>query len=620
MIDLNAALKQYFGHDDFRPGQRQLVEALLAGRDALGVMPTGAGKSVCYQLPALALPGLTLVISPLISLMQDQVTALREAGLMAVCIHSAMDEEEAREAYRVARSGVCKLVYAAPERLSAPGFRRFALEANVSLVAVDEAHCVSQWGQDFRPSYLEIADFIAELPVRPAVGAFTATATPRVKADIERLLRLEAPCRVTTGFDRPNLFFEVLSPKRKQDALVRLLAGYRSQSGIVYCATRKAVEEVCAALIRQGLPATRYHAGLPDEERRRNQEDFVYDRARIMVATNAFGMGIDKSNVSFVIHYNMPKDLESYYQEAGRAGRDGAPARCTLLYSGGDVMTAKFLISHGTENEALSIEEQEALRQKEFARLNQMVAYCKTTACLRASLLRYFGEDAPERCGNCSCCLAETAERDITVEAQKILSGIARVEKKYRTSFGAAVIAQMLKGSANQRMRQLDLDRLPTYGALKEASMDDLRAWIDRLTDLGYVAAIGDEYPVLRLTAKARGVLFDGEKVTITEKRAAPEPAPARGRKGRRAVVAPAEEGGGLYEALRQLRTTLAERERIPPYMVFSNKALADMVVLRPHTPEEFLEVSGVGLAKAKKYAAPFLAAIIAWERENPED
>ena len=615
MIDLNAALKQYFGHDDFRPGQRQLVEALLAGRDALGVMPTGAGKSVCYQLPALALPGLTLVISPLISLMQDQVTALREAGLMAVCIHSAMDEDAAWEAYRLARSGVCKLVYAAPERLSAPGFRRFAMEAAVSLVAVDEAHCVSQWGQDFRPSYLEIADFIAALPARPAVGAFTATATPRVKADIERLLRLEDPCKVTTGFDRPNLYFEVLAPKRKQDALALLLEKYPGQSGIVYCATRKAVEEVCAALVRRGLPATRYHAGLPDEERRRNQENFVYDRARVMVATNAFGMGIDKSNVSFVVHYNMPKDLESYYQEAGRAGRDGAPARCTLLYSGGDVATAKFLISHGADNEALSIEEQEALRQKEFARLNQMVAYCKTPGCLRAALLRYFGEDAPDRCGNCSGCLAGTVERDITVEAQKILSGIARVEKKYRTSFGAAVIAQMLKGSNSRRVRQLDLDALPTYGALKEASMDELRSWIDRLCELGYITAVGDEYPVLRLTAKARNVLFDGERVAVTEKRPHPEERTARGRKGSR-DAAPAPESGGLYEALRQLRATLAERERIPPYMVFSNKSLADMVVLRPHTPEEFLEVSGVGLAKAGKYAAPFLAAIRAWEED----
>ena len=613
MPDLNAILKQYFGHDDFRPGQRELVEALLGGRDALGVMPTGAGKSVCYQLPALAMRGLTLVISPLISLMQDQVDALREMGLAAVCIHSALTEEEARQAYRMAAGDACRLVYVAPERLGAPGFRRFCQGADIALVAVDEAHCVSQWGQDFRPSYLQIADFIDSLPVRPVVGAFTATATRRVKEDIERLLRLRDPCRVTTGFDRPNLFFEVLAPRRKQDALIAFLRERPGESGIVYCATRKAVEAVCQSLVELGLPATRYHAGLSDEERRRNQEDFVYDRARIMVATNAFGMGIDKSNVGFVVHYNMPKDIESYYQEAGRAGRDGAPARCTLLFSAGDVQTAKFLINNSTDNEALSPEERESVREKDLARLDRMVAYCKATDCLRGRLLAYFGENPPERCGHCGNCQCGTEDVDITLQAQKILSGVARVERKYRTSLGAGLIAQMLKGTHSARVSQLDLDSLPTYGALKEAKLDDVKNWIDHLTELGYLAADGLDYPVLRLTRKARAVLFDGERVTITVKKAPAPEKPAAG-KVRRAAD-PTDDS--LFEALRRLRTEAARREGVPPYFIFSNAALADMALLRPHTPAEFLNVSGVGRVKAEKYGELFLAGIAQWEAEQ---
>ena len=613
MPDLTALLKQYFGHDEFRPGQRALIEALLAGRDALGVMPTGAGKSVCYQLPALALPGVTLVISPLISLMQDQVSALREMGLMAVCIHSGLSGDAAREAYRLAGSGMCRLVYAAPERLAAPAFLRFCQAADIRMVAVDEAHCVSQWGQDFRPSYLGIADFIDGLPARPAVGAFTATATERVRADIERLLRLRDPCRVTTGFDRPNLFFEVLTPRRKQDALLRFLRERPGQSGIVYCATRKTVEDVCQALLEQGWPAARYHAGLSDDERRRNQEDFVFDRARIMVATNAFGMGIDKSNVSFVVHYNMPKDLESYYQEAGRAGRDGAPARCALLFSPRDVATARFLIEHSAGNEAMDPADRDAARDKEYLRLRQMTDYCKATDCLRGRLLRYFGEDAPARCGNCGNCLSAVEARDITVEAQKILSAVARVERRCRAGLGADAVARLLKGARNAKLARLNLDDLPTFGALSGASLADIRLWIDRLADMGYLAAVGSEFPVLRLTDAARRVLFEGERVVI-EVRHAPAPAkPARRRKG-----APEAEDG-LFEALRALRMELARREGVPPYMVFSNAALAEMALARPRTAEAFLGVSGVGRVKARKYGPAFLAAIAAWEEGRGE-
>ena len=602
-IDKSALLKQYFGHADFRPGQEALIDALLSGRDALGVMPTGAGKSICYQLPALALPGLTLVISPLISLMKDQVTALREAGLPAAFVNSTVSPREARETYHLAEKGIYKLIYVAPERLSAGDFAAFARQSAISLIAVDEAHCVSQWGQDFRPSYLGIADFVASLEKRPVVGAFTATATSQVKDDIEKLLALRDPARVTTGFDRPNLFFDVARPRRKDDWLARFIAEREGQSGIVYCATRKGVEAVCEKLIRQGVPAARYHAGLDDEERRRAQEDFVYDRARVMVATNAFGMGIDKSNVSFVVHYNMPKNLESYYQEAGRAGRDGSPAQCVLLFSEGDVQTARFLIENGGENEALSDAERETVRRQDQARLSAMTRYCRTTGCLRANLLRYFGEAAPARCDNCGNCAARFVRRDITVEAQKILSGVARVEAKYRKGLGAALIMKMLRGGADQRVRQLGLDGLSTYGILGDVSADALRDMLDSLIAQGYAAVTDGEYPVLRLTPKARDVLFNGERV-YQDLREEP-PAEPRGHAKR----APQPEGG-LYAELKALRGRLAQQQGVPAYIIFSNATLSDMALKRPCSMDEFMEVSGVGAVKARRYGEAFIALI----------
>jgi ATP-dependent DNA helicase RecQ len=462
-IDKFALLKQYFGHGKFRPGQEALIDALLSGRDVLGVMPTGAGKSICYQLPALLLPGLTLVISPLISLMKDQVTALSQ-------IRISLAAAQYREVFRRAKSGAYKIIYVAPERLITADFLQFAGETEISLLAVDEAHCVSQWGQDFRPSYLKIAEFVGSLAKRPVVGAFTATATATVKTDIEKLLLLQNPLRITTGFDRPNLYFEVVRPKSKDVYLRVFLAGRPDQSGIVYCATRKAVESVCDNLRQNGIAATRYHAGLEDAERKQNQEDFVYDRARVMVATNAFGMGIDKSNVSFVVHYNMPKNIESYYQEAGRAGRDGEKACCVLLFSAGDIQTAKFLINNAEGNEALSEHEQELVRKRELQRLEQMVAYCKTADCLRAYLLNYFGENAAANCGNCGNCGGKAVQQDITVEAQKILSAVARVEKKYTSSLGLTLIIRMLHGSKEQRILQLGLDELSTYGIMQVAS------------------------------------------------------------------------------------------------------------------------------------------------------
>ena len=475
-MDKYEALKRYFGHTQFRPGQEALVDALLSGRDVLGVMPTGAGKSVCYQLPALLLPGVSLVISPLISLMKDQVAALGQAGIPAALLNSTLSQEEYRDTLRRARRGEYKLLYVAPERLTAPAFLSLAQEVDISLAAVDEAHCVSQWGQDFRPGYLGIPEFLERPPRRPVVGAFPATATDQVKEDIRRLLLLENPLSLTTGFDRPNLFFETVRPWDKDGYLKRFLAGRPGQSGIVYCATRKTVEAVCAALTAEGIAATRYPAGLPDGERRQNQEDFVYDRARVMVATNAFGMGIDKSNVGFVVHYNMPKDVESYYQEAGRAGRDGAYAHCALLFGEGDVRTARFLINNASENETLDPDDRERLRLRDLRRLERMVGYCKTSGCLRAYLLRYFGEDAPDRCGKCSSCAGDLERRDITVEAQKILSAVIRVERQYRSSLGAAMIIQLLRGSREQRVLQLGLDKLPPYGIMKDVDRARLRA------------------------------------------------------------------------------------------------------------------------------------------------
>ena len=612
-MDKYTALKRYFGHSEFRPGQEELVDALLLGRDVLGVMPTGAGKSICYQLPALLLPGVTLVISPLISLMKDQVTALTQAGIPSASINSTLSQEQYQEVFRRARQGAYKLVYVAPERLLAPGFLRYAQEAELSLLAVDEAHCVSQWGQDFRPSYLKIAEFLEELPCRPPVGAFTATATDQVKEDIRRLLLLKDPLRITTGFDRPNLYFETVRPKSKEAYLKKFISSRPGQSGIVYCATRKTVDSVCTALTADGFSATRYHAGLPDEERRHNQEEFVYDRARIMVATNAFGMGIDKSNVGFVVHYNMPKDMESYYQEAGRAGRDGAYAHCTLLFSENDVRTAKFLINSSSDNEELSEKEREQLRQRDLQRLEKMAAYAKTTGCLRAFLLRYFGEAAPDHCGRCSSCTGELERRDITVEAQKILSAVTRVERQYRSGLGVAMIVQMLRGSKEQRVLQLGLDQMSTYGIMSSVDRMQIRAYIDSLVEQGYLYLDGTDYPVLRTTQRAKQVLFHGEPVIYVCRKQDKVVEDVKGR-----AAAPADDG--LLDALRAVRTKLAAISSVPAYVVFSNAALADMAVRQPTTMEEFMEVSGVGTVKAKRYGEAFLKAIRDWRDGEHEE
>ena len=429
MMDKYSILKQYYGHSAFRPGQETLIDAILSGRDALCVMPTGGGKSLCYQIPALLLPGITLVVSPLISLMKDQVAALKSAGVAAAYINSSLTGEQIRTVYARTRKGAYKLIYVAPERLETGSFLSLMQEMNVSFLAVDEAHCISQWGQDFRPSYLGIVDFINALPRRPIVAAYTATATAQVQKDIARLLELQSPYRIVTGFDRPNLYFDVRRPRNKFSTLAALIDERRGQSGIVYCATRAAVERVCESLCGRGVAATRYHAGLSDEERQQNQDDFQFDRKTVMVATNAFGMGIDKSNVSFVIHYNMPKSLEAYYQEAGRAGRDGGNADCILLFAPADVETARFLIENGGSDQ-LTEEDAARVRRQDYKRLQAMADYCKSVDCLRGRLLDYFGQPHPDACGNCSNCKASYEAEDITVPAQMILSCVMRIRER----------------------------------------------------------------------------------------------------------------------------------------------------------------------------------------------
>ena len=603
-MDKQEALRHYFGHSAFRPGQERLIDAVLDGRDVLGVMPTGGGKSLCYQVPALLLPGVTLVVSPLISLMKDQVAALQAAGAPAACLNSALSLEQLRTVYSRARQGAYKLLYVAPERLEGEGFDRLVRELEVPLVAVDEAHCISQWGQDFRPSYLRISAFLEGLPRRPAVAAFTATATGPVQQDIVQLLALRDPVREVTGFDRPNLFFDVQHPRSKLAALLKLVEERPGRSGIVYCATRSGVEKVCQALEARGVSATRYHAGLEPEERQRNQDDFQFDRKAVMVATNAFGMGIDKSNVSYVVHYNMPKSLEAYYQEAGRAGRDGEAADCILLYSAGDIATARFLIENGG-NEELTPEAREAVRRHDYQRLNAMTGYCRTTACLRGRILDYFGQSHDASCGSCGNCRGEFASEDITVSAQMILSCVVRVREKLGYYVGKTLIVQVLRGSRDQRVRDLGLDKLSTFGLMAQLSAGRVRELMEYLELEGFLRT-NPAHSTLEPAGKARSLLFEGERLSMPL------------RKDRVREKKPASKGTALPEAgeerllaaLRTLRARLAQAEGVPAYIVFSNAALADMARRAPRTMEAFLEVSGVGRVKAAKYGEAFLRVI----------
>lgn len=612
MKDKYSILKDCFGYSTFREGQEAIIDALLAGRDTLAVMPTGAGKSLCYQIPALLGDGLTLVISPLVSLMKDQVMNLKQLGVAGAYINSTLTPAQITTVLSRAAQGQYKIIYVAPERLSSFGFQRFVQNAPVDYVAVDEAHCVSKWGQDFRPAYLEISPFIKSLPRRPVVGAFTATATEVVREDMTALLGLREPFNIVTGFDRKNLFYEVRHPSDRSAETLRIVRDLEGKSGIVYCATRKAVEEVQKMLADHGIPAVRYHAGLDERERTVNQEDFVNDRKPVMVATNAFGMGIDKSNVSYVIHYNMPGDMESYYQEAGRAGRDGTPARCILLYGPQDVRTQLFFIEHlgeeGGQDENTIREQQELAR----TRLRQMNDYCFTNGCLRAYILGYFGETAAEKCGYCGNCTCELEQVDITIDAQKILSCVKRAHERW----GVKVIVDILRGSRAAKLRTNGLDRLSTYGIMKDVPEQRVRNIIRFLIQEQYLASDGIEYPLLVLGAKAWDVLRDRIPLTALLPPLETRAVKKEQSQQRRAQLAETTRSA-LYERLKALRMEIAAEKGVPAFMVMTNATLADMSVKMPRDREEFLHVSGIGERKAQEYSERFLEAIRLWLSEN---
>ncbi len=594
-------LKRYFGYDAFRPNQKSIVEAILGGRDVLAVMPTGAGKSICYQVPAIAQGGLTIVVSPLISLMKDQVNSLSQIGVPAACVNSSLSSSAQARVLHDAADGLVRLLYVAPERMMDPRFLQTCASNPPAIIAIDEAHCISQWGQDFRPSYTKINEFLDQLPSRPVVCAFTATATHAVRDDILSSLSLRDPLVVQASFDRPNLHFSVKQPKSKKAALLSLCRAHAGQSGIVYCTARKTVEEVCEYLQDEGFAATRYHAGLTGEERRANQDDFVFDRAPIMVATNAFGMGIDKSNVGFVVHYNMPLDVESYYQEAGRAGRDGEPADCVLLYAPKDVHTCDFLIRRSSDD-AQDVDP--ALRSRLLARslerLRQMTFYCTTSDCLRAFLLAYFDEKAPSFCGNCSNCDRDFIDQDATVEAQKIISCVYRLRERDR-QLGRAAIVDILRGSKAARIVDGGFTTLSTYGIMADDSTQQVRFILDRLIESGLLEASSGEYPVVCVNVASASFLKERRTFSVKV------PKPKKTLESLRTEATP---NSMLFAALKDLRAQLANEAEVPVYVVFSNHTLHDMCRLMPANIDEFLEVSGVGQVKAERYGDQFLACI----------
>ncbi|MDY4515784.1 MAG: DNA helicase RecQ [Lachnospiraceae bacterium] len=598
------ALKKYFGYDTFREGQETLVDGILSGRDVMGIMPTGAGKSLCYQIPALLLPGITLVISPLISLMKDQVSTLNQAGIHAAYLNSSLTPGQYRTAMKYMVNGQYKIIYVAPERLLTEAFINAAKQIEISMISVDEAHCISQWGQDFRPSYLKIPDFVNLLEKRPILSAFTATATREVKEDILALLGLQDPVQLTTGFDRKNLKFLVQQPGNKWQAAREVIETHREECGIIYCLTRKTVEEVCDHLVKSGYSATRYHAGLSDEERRHNQDDFLYDRKQIMVATNAFGMGIDKSNVRYVIHYNMPKNIESYYQEAGRAGRDGLPSECVLLYSGQDVVTNQFFIDKMEPPEGADDETAAMIREREQERLKRMTFYCFTNECLREYILHYFGEYGSGYCGNCSNCLTQFEEKDVTEIAARLIGCV----KESSWAFGLVAIADAVHGSRNAKILRGGLAENPYYGSCSEVPLHQLRQIMNHLVMQGYLTIAG-EYRTIQLTDTSDEIL-NGRPVFM--KTARERPKPAAGTKEKKISVSAGQQDidRGLFEKLRALRLEIARQEKVPPYIVFSDKTLVQMCILKPQGRTEMLRVSGVGEMKYAKYGERFLEVL----------
>ncbi len=631
-MDKYRILKQYFGYDSFREGQEFIIDTILGGGDVLGIMPTGAGKSLCYQVPALMLPGISVVVSPLISLMNDQVRALNEAGVHAAYINSTLTDMQVSKALQYAAQGKYKIIYVAPERLSAYEFMQFVRYGDISMVTVDEAHCISQWGQDFRPSYLKIIDFIRSIRKRPIVSAFTATATKEVREDILCALGLQNPKLLVTGFDRKNLFFSVERPAHKEGFLKAYLEEHREESGIIYCATRKNVDRLYELLREEGFLVTEYHAGLSSESRRENQEDFIYDRKPVMIATNAFGMGIDKSNVRYVVHYNMPQNLENYYQEAGRAGRDQEAAECVLLYSPQDIVINRFLLEGKELSRQLSPEEADLVRERDEIRLRVMTTYCTTTKCLREYILRYFGETDAAPCGNCSNCLREYEEEDVTAAAYEIINCVLELRQR----FGVNVVVGTLQGRNNARLREYGAQRCRAYGRLKQYGEEKLKQIINELLLEDMLRLTTDKYSLVKVTAfgmefwrEAGGISeagaggvspimirtvkelpgFGGEEGPAYEEREGQAWAGNAGSRKRISDILNSR-GLDLFEALRSLRTQIAREEGMPPYIIFSDRTLLDMCIKTPLSEEDMLNVNGVGQNKYHKYGERFLQEI----------
>ena len=597
------ALKAVFGYDSFRPGQEAVINAILEGRDILAVMPTGAGKSLCYQVPAMLLSGITLVISPLISLMQDQVKALNEAGVDAAFINSSLSEKEMHDTFKNATKGQYKIIYVAPERLMSEGFVRLAKDIEISMITVDEAHCISQWGQDFRPSYMDIAEFVNVLDKRPIVSAFTATATQNVREDIICSLGLTNPYFLVTGFDRENLFFQVDKPQSKDRFILDYLDRHKGESGIIYCATRKNVDSLYTLLKKQNISVAKYHAGMSIEERKQMQDDFVFDYTSIVIATNAFGMGIDKSNVRFVIHYNMPSSMENYYQETGRAGRDGLNSECILLFSPQDIIINRFLLEHKDFSE-IDPTDAMTIRERDIKRLQIMEGYCYTTECLRNYILKYFGEDPKRPCDDCGNCLRQFETIDMTDEAKKIINCIYESRGRY----GKNIIMDTVLGAKTARLEEIGASKYKSYGVLESSNKTLLRRLIEELLLEGYIQT--GEYQVLKLGDISKLKLKDTKvlvKITDEDKVTNRKLKPKKNIKGMDSLTS---SGFKLFDKLKELRLEIAREEKMPPYIVFNDKTLIDMCAKMPTTKSDMLNVSGVGENKYGKYGERFIAVI----------
>ena len=600
MDQAQTLLKKFFGYENFRPGQEKIISHILAGEDCLGIMPTGAGKSICYQIPALIFSGVTIVISPLISLMKDQVDALNEVGIPSTFINSSLTSSEYVQTIENIVHNVYKIIYVAPERLNSETFINLLNTIDISMISIDEAHCVSQWGHDFRPSYREIANVILNLKKRPVVSAFTATATQIVKDDIISLLHLSNPFTLTTGFDRENLNFSVETLENKNNFIIDFLKNNSDTSGIIYCLTRKTVDSLFDNLSSLGYNVCKYHGGMSEKDRTQSQNDFTYDRSLVMIATNAFGMGIDKSNIRYVIHYNMPKDLESYYQEAGRAGRDGDNAKCILLFSRADIVTNKFLIEQSSSD---------MNHRVEYDKLNSMIDYCNTDKCLRKYILEYFGENPDfENCNNCSNCLSQLETTDVTQDSKKILSCIKRMHER----FGSGLVTDVLKGSKSSKIKALGFDTLSTYGIMNEYSKDTIKDLIYFLITEGYINSVGDKYPILVLNKSAEDVLFHNKNVFI--KRRIEKILPKSTLSNEKLQL---DYDTTLFGILKELRMKIAQSNNIPPFIIFADVSLKEMSTYYPTNVENMLKITGVGASKLEKYGKIFIDTISKYVYEN---